>query len=159
MIDRLAGRVEVGQVGRSYVISLSVLSEDPTKAADIANRMAEEYLVTQVEAKYQAAQRATEWLSKRIDELRGQVLEAEAKIVEYRTKNNLVDTAAQSNPITLQFFQLNTQLALAQAQRAEAEARLSQARSLLSSAGGVAGGGAGAELAADEPACAIRRPS
>ena len=137
VINTLAGRVDVGQVGRSYVISLTVLSEDPVKAAEIANHMAESYLVSQVEAKYQAAQRATEWLSQRIDELRGEVLEAEAKIVEYRTKNNLVDTAAQSNPITLQFFQLNTQLALAQAQRAEAEARLSQARSLLNTEGGV----------------------
>ncbi len=138
VVDRLAGRVEVAQVGRSYVISLSVLSENPVKAADIANKMAEEYLVTQVEAKYQAAQRATEWLSKRIDELRDEVLEAEAKIVEYRTQNNLVDTTSQNNPITLQFFQLNTQLALAQAQRAEAEARLTQARSVVNSEGGVA---------------------
>ena len=138
VIDRLASRVEVSQNGRSYVISLSVTSEDPNKAADIANKMAEEYLVTQLEAKYAASQRATEWLSKRIDELRGQVLEAEAKIVEYRTKNNLVDTSTnQNNPITLQFFQLNTQLALAQAQRAEAEARLSQAKSLLNSQGGM----------------------
>ena len=150
VIDRFAGRFQVGQVGRSYVISLSFKAEEPTKAAEIVNSIAEEYLVTQLEAKYQAAQRATEWLSKRIDELRGQVLEAEAKIVEYRTKNQLVDTSSQSNPITLQFFQLNTQLALAQAQRAEAEARLSQARSLLSSAGGIAFGGAGPELAADE---------
>jgi succinoglycan biosynthesis transport protein ExoP len=137
VIDRFSSGLEVAQVGRSYVIALSFMSEDPKKAADIANKMAEEYLVTQLEAKYNAAQRATEWLSKRIDELRGQVLEAEAKIVEYRTKNNLVDTSNQNNPITLQFFQLNTQLALAQAQRAEAEARLTQAKSLLNSQGGV----------------------
>jgi len=138
VIGRLANRVDVAQVGRSYVISLSFLSENPTKAAEIANTMAEQYLVTQVEAKYDAAQRATEWLSKRIDELRGQVLEAEAKIVEYRTQNNLVDTSNSNNPITLQFFQLNTQMALAQAERAAAEARLGQARSLVSSEGGVA---------------------
>jgi capsular exopolysaccharide synthesis family protein len=138
VIGAFASRVEVEQVGRSYVISLSFLAEDAAKAAKIANHMAQEYLATQVEAKYDAAQRAIEWLSRRIDELRGQVLEAEAKIVEYRTQNNLVDTASASNPITLQFFQLNTQLALAQAQRAEAEARLSQARSLLNGQGGVA---------------------
>ncbi|MCC2664748.1 MAG: protein tyrosine kinase [Geminicoccaceae bacterium] len=137
VIGAFAGGVEVEQVGRSYVISLSFLSEDAAKSAKIANKMADEYLVTQVEAKYDAAQRAIEWLSRRIDELRGEVLEAEAKIVEYRTQNNLVDTASASNPITLQFFQLNTQLALAQAQRAEAEARLSQARSLLNGEGGV----------------------
>jgi exopolysaccharide transport family protein len=138
MVGTLAGRLEVAQVGRSYVISLSFLSEDAAKAAEIANKMAEEYLVTQVEAKYDAAQRATDWLSRRIEELRGQVLEAEAKIVEYRTQNNLVDTANSNNPITLQFFQLNTQMALAQAERAGAEARLSQARSLVNSQGGVA---------------------
>ena len=139
-----------GRSGRPVVRDRAVLPvRGPGKAAQIANHIAATYLATQVEAKYEAAQRATEWLSKRINELRGQVLEAEAKIVEYRTKNNLVDTSNSNNPITLQFFQLNTQLALAQAQRAEAEARLSQARSLLNDHGGVSVGGAGAELAAD----------
>ncbi|HEX3209589.1 MAG TPA: polysaccharide biosynthesis tyrosine autokinase [Geminicoccaceae bacterium] len=138
VIDQFASRLDVSQDGRSYVMTLGFTSEDPAKAADIANKMAEEYLVTQLETKYQAAQRATDWLSKKIDELRGQVLESEAKIVEYRTKNNLVDNTNQNNnPVTLQFFQLNSQLALAQAQRAEAEARLSQAKSLLNSHGGI----------------------
>lgn len=132
--DRVAGRLTVNQVGRSYVISLTFLSEDAVKAAHIANAMTEEYLVSQVEAKYEASKRATEWLSKRIEDLRGEVLEAEAKIVEYRAERHLMDTET-GNPLTLQFFQLNTQLALAQAQRAEAEARLSQARGLLSSRG------------------------
>jgi succinoglycan biosynthesis transport protein ExoP len=135
VISEVSSRLEVEQVGRSYVMALSFVSKDPVKAALIANTFAEEYLVSQVEAKYQASQRATEWLSRRIEELRGEVLEAEAKIVEYRTQNHLVDTD-DSNPITLQFFQLNSQVALAQAQRAESEARLSQARGLLNSAGG-----------------------
>ena len=127
-------RLNVEQIGRSYVISLSFLSEHPAKAASIANAMADEYLVSQVEAKYAAAERATTWLSEKISELRGEVLEAEAKIVEYRSENNLVNTDTE-NPLTLQFFQLNTQLALAQAERAGAEARLSQAQSMLDSSG------------------------
>jgi polysaccharide biosynthesis transport protein len=134
VVRNLAARLTVEQVGKSYVISLGVLSENPVKAAHIANTMADEYLVSQVEAKYAAADRAIEWLRGRIDELRGQVLEAEAKIVEYRTQNQLVNTQAD-NPLTLQFLQLNTQLALAQAQRAEADARLSRARGMLDSGG------------------------
>jgi exopolysaccharide transport family protein len=130
----VGGRVTVEQIGRSYVISLQFLSEDPAKAARIANAMAEEYLASQVEQKYAAAQRATQWLSEKINELRGEVLKAEAKIVEYRSQNNLVNTQTD-NPLTLQFFQLNSQLALAQAERAQAEARLSQAQSLMSSDG------------------------
>jgi capsular exopolysaccharide synthesis family protein len=96
--------------------------------------MAEEYLDFQLQAKYAAAERATQWLSERINDLRGKVLEAEAKIVEYRTKNELVNSKSDS-PLTLQFLQLNTQLALAQAERAEAEARLSRARGMLNSGG------------------------
>src|ERR671919_770 len=134
VISNVAGRLTAEQVGKSYVISLGVLTEDPVKAAQIVNTMAEEYLVSQVEAKYAAADRATEWLSARIDELRGKVLEAESKSVEYRTKNHLVNTQSD-NPITLQFFELNTQLALAQAERAEAEARLSRTRGMLDSGG------------------------
>jgi succinoglycan biosynthesis transport protein ExoP len=134
VIGTVTDRLTVEQVGQSYVISLSFLSQDPVKAARIVNAMLDEYLGAQIEAKYAAADRATEWLRKRIDELRGKVLEAEAKIIEYRTKNHLVNTDA-NNPLTLQFFQLNTQLALAQAQRAEAEARLTRARGMLDSGG------------------------
>jgi capsular exopolysaccharide synthesis family protein len=140
LINRVAGAFGNGllieQVGGSYVLALSFWSEDPAKAAMIANAMADEYLVSQVEAKFEAAERATDWLGKRIQELRGEVLEAEAKIVEYRSRNNLVNTD-QNNPVTLQFFQMNSQLALAQAERAGAEARLQQARAMLDTEGGV----------------------
>jgi polysaccharide biosynthesis transport protein len=136
VVGAFGSRLEILQVNGSYVMSLAFLAEDPAKAARIANAMADEYLVSQVEAKFQAAERATEWLGKRIQELRGEVLEAEAKIVEYRSRNNLVDTA-DGNQASLQFFQLNSQMALAQAERAGAEARLSQARAMLQAEGGM----------------------
>ncbi len=131
------GRLQVEQVGRSYVISIKFQSEDPHKAARIANAVAEAYMADQVEEKFEAAQRATEWLRERIADLRTELIDAESKIVEYRTQNRLVDTGRGGNPVTLQLVQLNTQLALAQAQRAEAEARLGQVRSLLNSPNGL----------------------
>jgi len=136
VVGAFGSRLLVEQIGAAYIIGLNFTSEDPAKSAMIANAMADEYLVSQVEAKFRAAERATQWLSKRIQELRGEVLEAEAKIIEYRSSNNLVDTD-NSNPVTLQFFQLNTQLALAQGERAAAEARLGQARAMINTEGGV----------------------
>jgi exopolysaccharide transport family protein len=136
VIDRFANRLTAAQVGRSYVISLTITSADPGKAAKIANGTAEQYLQAQVDSKFEASQRAIEWLSTRIAELRGEVLEAEAKIVEYRASNNIANTD-NGNPVELQLSQLNTQLALSQAQRAEAEARLTQTRSVLNTRGAV----------------------
>ncbi len=134
VVDRFSGRFEVAQSGRSYVIALSVTSKSPRTAALIANGAAEQYLQAQVDSKFQASEKAVKWLGTRIEELRGEVLEAEAKIVEYRSRNNIVDTN-NGSPLTLQLTQLNTQLALSHAQRAEAEARLAQTRSLLNNGG------------------------
>ncbi|MGH1478161.1 MAG: GumC family protein [Geminicoccales bacterium] len=134
VVDRFSRRFEVEQSGRSYVIALSITSKSPRTAALIANGTAEQYLQAQVESKYQASEKAIKWLGNRIEELRGEVLEAEAKIVEYRSQNNIVDTN-NGSPLTLQLTQLNTQLALSQAQRAEAEARLAQTQSLLTNGG------------------------
>jgi exopolysaccharide transport family protein len=130
VVDKFATRYEVEQVGRSYVLAISITSKSPRVAAQIANAAAEQYIQAQIESKYEASEKAIDWLGKRIEELRGEVLEAEGKIVEYRSKNNIVDTN-NGSPLTLQLTQLNTQLALSQAQRAEAEARLAQTNSLL----------------------------
>lgn len=130
----LAGRVQATQVGSSYVVALTVLSENPVKAAELANAIAQAYLAEQVELKYAALTRATDWLQERIEQLRGEVLEAEAKIVEYRSQNQLSGTG-QTDPLVMQIGQLNTQLALSQAQRAEAEARLQQVQSILRTSG------------------------
>lgn len=134
VIDEFASRYGVEQVGRSYVLAISITSESPRLAAQIANATAEQYMQAQVESKYEASEKAIDWLGKRIEELRGEVLEAEGKIVEYRSKNNIVDTN-NGSPLSLQLTQLNTQLALSQAQRAEAEARLAQTKSLLKAGG------------------------
>ena len=134
VVDRFSSRFDVQQSGRSYVIALSITSRSPRTAALIANGVADQYLLAQVESKYQASEKAIKWLGNRIEELRGQVLEAEAKIVEYRSKNNIVDTN-NGSPLSLQLTQLNTQLALSQAERAEAEARLAQTKSLLINGG------------------------
>lgn len=134
VVDRFSSRFEVAQSGRSYVIALSLTSKSPRTAAMIANGVAEQYLQAQVESKFQASEKAIKWLGTRIEGLRGEVLEAEAKIVEYRSENNIVDTD-KGSPLSLQLTQLNTQLALSQAERAESEARLSQTQSLLSKGG------------------------
>ena len=122
----------------------------------IANAMADEYLVSQVEAKYQAA-RAGDRLARQADPgaaRRG----ARGRGQDRRVPQPATtwSTPTTDNPITLQFFQLNTQLALAQAERAGAEARLGQARSHARLRGRGRGRRAGAELAADGQTCARR---
>ena len=58
----LMGKRSVRRSGGTYVIEISATSQTPRLARDIANAYADEYLVSQLEAKFEATERANEWL-------------------------------------------------------------------------------------------------
>lgn len=144
-MDELAVRTTVENIfmrnlavsprGRSYVMGISFESANPKKAAQIANAVADFYLVDQLEVKFEATKRATDWLNERLGDLRKRVQESEAAVAVFRERNKLVETRDMTVNAQ-QLTELNTQLTLARAQRAEREARLTQVRDLLRSSGG-----------------------
>ncbi len=118
--------------GRSRVIALASRSTDPELAAAVVNALADLYLVEQLERKFEATQRANDWLNTRVDELREQAEASELAVEDYRRQHGLI----QSNDTTVTEQQISgatNQLIAARAKTAEAEARLRQIRSLLDS--------------------------
>lgn len=129
IVDRFLRRLTVIPKETSRVISLSFSSESAEKAATITNTLADEYIVSRLEAKFESTHRANEWLGIRIDELRGQVQSAERQVEAARERFGLLE----GNGITLasqELIELNTQLVMARSERAEAAARLSQIEEL-----------------------------
>ncbi len=120
----------IKRIGQTYVIEISVRSLSPEKAARIANAIAEAYIVDQLEAKYVATRRASVWLLDRINELRAQASAAERAVVEYKEKNNIVDTGGRL-VTEQQIAELTTQLIQARASRAETKARLDRINEIL----------------------------
>ena len=116
--------------GRSRVIALTARSTDPELAAAVANTLSELYLVEQLETKFEATQRAADWLNTRVGDLREQVEASERAVEDYRRLHGLV----RSDDTTVADQQMSgatNQLIAAKAKTAEAEARLRQIRSLL----------------------------
>lgn len=127
VITALLNQVEISRRGVSYLIDLSVTSESPRLAREIANTYAEQYLVAQLEEKFSATQRANEWLNSRVETLREEVRVKEAAVAEFREQNGLLD--AQGATLTeQQISDVNAQLVLQRAALAEAEARLRAVR-------------------------------
>jgi polysaccharide biosynthesis transport protein len=130
--ERFADRLSVKRVGLSYTIDISFRAHDPKRAAQIANAICEAYIVDQLDAKYKATQRASVWLQDRIRELREQSSAAERAVVDFKTKNNIVDTGGRLMN-EQQLSELNTQLVLAQAHTAETRARLDRIQQIMKS--------------------------
>ena len=132
IIDTFLEQLEVAPEGRSRVITISFESESYETAALVANTVADLYLVEQLEAKFEATQRATKWLSTRLAELRGKVGVSERAVEKFRKKAGLIE----GERVTLaaqEISELNTELLMARSKGAEAEARLKQLEARLKS--------------------------
>lgn len=93
-IDTLLRRLGVVNVRQSYVFSISVESADAAKAAEIANTIADLYILEQLDAKFEATKKATDWLSERVAELRLNLEAAESAVEDYNAGATLVSEEA-----------------------------------------------------------------
>ncbi len=119
-VGRLIGNVAVKRIGTTYLITISVVSESPQTAARLANSIAEQYRVQQLEQKLEATRKATEWLSGRVAGLREEVEEKERRVETFRAETGLL--AAQGATLTEQ------QIAFMTAQKGALEIELGRAR-------------------------------
>jgi capsular exopolysaccharide synthesis family protein len=121
--EKITKHLDVRNDGRSFSITLSYADRDPVLAAKIANSFADQYLVDQLEVKYDVTQRANVWLSKRLGDLRDKVHTAEKAVEDYKTSHNLVDIGDET--ITQQQMgAINEQMLQARAERSQAQASL-----------------------------------
>lgn len=130
VVDNVLSRLSVRRAGLTYVMNVGFTSDNPAKAARIANTYAERYLLEQLEAKFDATRQANSWLNVRLTELRTEVQQAEAAVEQYRTANNLL-SASGATLTEQEISTYNQQLATVRATQAEAEARLRTARAQL----------------------------
>jgi polysaccharide biosynthesis transport protein len=134
-IRTFESRLTIRRIGSTYIIEISYRSQNADRAAQIANAVAEAYIADQLNAKYEAARRASVWLQERMNELHAQVADAETAIVNFRSKNNLVRTGGPDSKLVgqQQVNELNSQLVVAQAATADAKARLDRITEVLNS--------------------------
>lgn len=122
-VRRFEERLTIKRRALSYVIEIAFQSYNPDLAAQIANAVAEAYIVDSLEAKYQASRRAATWLQDRLNELRAQASAADRAVVDFKAKNNIVDAGGRLLN-EQQLSEVNSSLTIARATTAEAQARL-----------------------------------
>jgi polysaccharide biosynthesis transport protein len=129
-LQHFENALRIRRVGLTYVIDIDYESLSPERAAQIANAIADAYVVDALESKYQSTKRAAVWLQDRLKELRAQATAADRAEVDFKAKNNIVDTGGRLLN-EQQLAELNSALVLAQAQTAEAKARTDRVQQIL----------------------------
>ena len=137
VVNRLRGALAAEQQRRSPIITISVASGNRDKAVLLSNAVAEQYIIDQLEAKFEATQRATSWLNERVQGLKDQLEQSEAAVETFRA-SIIQETGQGVELVQQQLAELNSQLIEARAARAAAEARLNQVRRLRNQVGAAA---------------------
>jgi polysaccharide biosynthesis transport protein len=129
-VDVFEKDLEASRVGLSYVLDISFTSNDSDRAAQIANAVADAYIVDQLDAKFQANRRASNWLQDRVSGLRDQATAAENAVVAFKQENNII-AAGGKLMNEQQVSDLNAQLVLARSHTQEAKARLDRIQAVI----------------------------
>ena len=132
---RLRDSVTARRVGLTYVIEISATAREPLLAAQIADAVADAYLVEQLEARFLVSKRASDWFAQRLVLLREQLRGSEGMVADFRAQNNLVALPQGATIDKQQVSELSAQLVLARAQTTERRAKFEQAERVAHSGG------------------------
>ena len=139
VLDKFADKLKAFPVVKSKVIQVEFSSKRPRTAAEVANTLAELYVTSTREVQLDDTRRANGWLTEQIAQLRNEVSRSEAAVEEYRARAGLVQGRSESTTLAQdELSELNRQIALAAAGRAEAVAKAEAIRKLLKERGTVA---------------------
>lgn len=120
-------------IPRSRLVRVTFDSQDPDLAAKAVNALAENYIESSMQVRWDAAQKATMWLGQQLDGLRGKLEKSEDELQKYAAANGLLyltnDKGDNENIVDQRLRQLQGELTQAQADRFQKESlfRLAEA--------------------------------
>src|SRR5215475_9325771 len=119
----------VKRIGPSSAIEVGFQSHNPALAAEVANAIVEAYISDIWSSRRVANQNAVSWLQERLSELRTQTADADNAVIEFKTKNDIVDNDGKLIH-TQQVAEISTELTKARSHLSDVSARLDRARAV-----------------------------
>ena len=133
----LSENLQVEQVNFSYVLGVTVGSQNPEMSQRLAATIADDYLDGQQKARVGQMQQVVDWLRSQLDELQSRVATTEAAIGKLKAEGGFTDAGPNSNVSEQRISDLNSQLQATRAEVVKTRAAFDQARRVLESHGEV----------------------
>ncbi len=92
-INAALGSISVSNATDTYVYDLTAVTPYPDLSAMLATAWAEAYVRNQRDVKFEETQKATEWLSDKVTELKAELEASEAKLSAFNTETALINSS------------------------------------------------------------------
>ncbi|HYT24095.1 MAG TPA: hypothetical protein VEW05_28130, partial [Candidatus Polarisedimenticolia bacterium] len=90
VLEQFQDRLTIDPVNRSRLVAVRFDSHDPELAARVVNTLAEDYVEQSLEARWQATQKAAEWLSQQLTGVKARLEKSEDALQSYARRNGLI---------------------------------------------------------------------
>lgn len=125
VLERFRQRLTIDPISRTRLVAVKFDSHDPELAARVANAVAGNYVEQRLDERWDAAQRASDWLSGQLLGVKAKLEKSEDELQAYARRNSLVflqtDNGATQNIANERLEQLQQELTKAQAALYEKE--------------------------------------
>jgi capsular exopolysaccharide synthesis family protein len=125
LLIKFQKRLDVEPLKRSRLVEVSFESNDRNLAAQVVNTLASTYIQQSLEARWDASQKATEWLSQQLLDMKAKLEKSEDELQKYARDNGLLfletEKGTTENIVTQRLRELQEELTKAQTQRFEKE--------------------------------------
>lgn len=135
VVEEFSRRLFVDRIDDTFVLAIGFTSEDPQRAADVANAVANAYLEEKLDARYDSVRRASTWLEGRLAELREKAVASDLLVQQYKREHGIIDTNTGSGQLLsdTQLTDISARLVDAQKETATKRARYDQIAQMIAS--------------------------
>ncbi|MBW8191446.1 polysaccharide biosynthesis tyrosine autokinase [Neiella marina] len=124
VLQDFSQRLNISPVNNTQLVRISFYAHQPELAAAVANAMGEAYIESHMDAKLSMAQKASDWLSSRLDELQIGLRQSERRLQAFREQAGLIDIDGKVGLVSREMNDLTEQLMLSKKRRDESKALL-----------------------------------
>jgi chain length determinant protein EpsF len=129
--DQLLEKLKVDS-GASNIILIKYSSNDPKKAAVVANAFAQAYLQLALEMRTEPSREAAAWFDGQAKALRAEVTAAQSRLAAYQRAKGIIGADERMDTEFTRLAEISAQLSAAKNATVEAQTRYDQARQALS---------------------------
>jgi len=123
------GGLSVEPVRNSRLVTLHFDSTDPVLAARVLNTLADVFVKTSLERRFEATIYAKKFLKERIEQVRANLEDSEVELARYTTEHGIVDVEKMESILQAKLMGLSQQLVSTESQRIALESEFQQMNS------------------------------
>jgi uncharacterized protein involved in exopolysaccharide biosynthesis len=128
LINRFLSRLKIEPIRNSLLVKIHFDSNYPELSAQVANTVATTYMQQNLEIRFITTEKAKEWLTGQLQDLKGKVERADEDLQIFGSKHDIISLDEKENVTMQRLTELNEALTKAESDRIAKEANYRQIR-------------------------------